>query len=155
MSKIIKCEIEQNLDELGIREEFTFDLIPLVHPKDTLHLHEEGIPKIGSVIKKGMIIFGKFGRTVRFDPKKQITDWEFHTWSFEGLKAKSRNNVQRTLPCMQPRIRREWWLTPTSKQSRGGDTLRGVVEIQVKHVAGCHVVTLLVLSLAYVPSVKR
>src|SRR6185295_17997388 len=86
--KIIKIVIDQSIDETGALEEFTWDLFTIVDSAKTLHLHDQGIPKLGTRIREGMIVFGKFGKTVYFDENNQPTSLELHTLSFEKLRAK-------------------------------------------------------------------
>ncbi len=67
MTQIIHLEVLQNLDQMREPEEFTWD-IPFV--TKTLHLDRNGLPKIGTHIKPGMVIVGKLGKTKDFNPAK-------------------------------------------------------------------------------------
>lgn len=69
-------EVQQNLDESGELEEFTWDLFPLVDASETSHLDESGLPKVGSHIRAGMIIVGKIAKTRAYDPEFQPTTIE-------------------------------------------------------------------------------
>lgn len=81
-------EVPGALDQLGEREVFSNDLYPLVPSELTLHLDEDGLPKRGTVIRPGMVLVGKIGKTARYDAERQPTDLEMHGWSPEAVKAK-------------------------------------------------------------------
>ena len=68
MSTIIHIEVQQNLDQLGGHEEFTWDLSPFV--SEISHLDNKGLAQVGTYLKPGMVIVGKIGRTKKFDQAK-------------------------------------------------------------------------------------
>jgi len=85
---MIRIEVEQGIDELGEPEEFTFDLFPIVNGTETLHLDENGLPKIGTCIQPGMIIIGKIGKTKKYDQDFQPNALEVHGWPAGQVSAK-------------------------------------------------------------------
>ena len=72
----MQIEVQQNVDETGELEEFTWDLFPLVDASETTHLDESGLPKLGARIKAGMIIVGKIAKSRSYDPERQPTALE-------------------------------------------------------------------------------
>jgi DNA-directed RNA polymerase beta subunit len=85
---IVRVEVKQQRDELGELEEFTWDLYPLVDGKQTTHLDENGLPKVGVVIAPGMILVGKIGKTRQFDPNRQPNALEIHGLPVEEVRAR-------------------------------------------------------------------
>ncbi len=85
---VIKVHVDQFLDEIGLPEEFTWDLFPIVRAESTLHLEGKGLPKIGTKITPGMIIIGKRGNAKNYRPEKAPTAFDAHIFSFEELKLK-------------------------------------------------------------------
>ena len=72
----MRIEVRQSADGTGQLEEFTWDLFPLVDASETLHLDRSGLPKVGSLIKPGMIVVGKIAKTRSYDPERQPTALE-------------------------------------------------------------------------------
>jgi DNA-directed RNA polymerase beta subunit len=83
-----RIEVVAETDELGEAEEITADLFPLVDPTTTLHLHANGLPKIGTRIVPGMILVGKIGKSRDYDPSRQPTALEIHGLSFPELRSR-------------------------------------------------------------------
>lgn len=83
-----RVEVNQEVDEYGLPVEFTWDLFPVVAAGETLHLDENGLPNKGTLIQPGMILVGKIGRTMTFDPFVKPSALEVHGLSFEELSAK-------------------------------------------------------------------
>ena len=88
---ILRFEIYQDIDETGEPEEFTWDLFPLVHSSQTIHLQENGLPKIATHIKCNMIIVGKMGKTKEYTTYNRPSCLEIHGLPFEKIKAKYGN----------------------------------------------------------------
>jgi DNA-directed RNA polymerase beta subunit len=88
MSNITKLEIDCGTDDWGESEEFTWDLFPVVDPTKTLHLLEDGLPKIGARITPGMVLVGKIGKSRYFDPNHEPTALDVHSLPFEELKSR-------------------------------------------------------------------
>lgn len=84
----MRIEVPQDRDELGEPEQLTWDLFPVVESVQTVHLDENGLPKVGTAIRPGMILVGKIGKTRRFDPKKQPTALEIQGSDFRALNTK-------------------------------------------------------------------
>jgi DNA-directed RNA polymerase beta subunit len=78
-------------DELGDPEVFTWDLLPVVDPKATTHLDDNGLPKVGTRITPGMILVGKIGKTLGFDRSRQPTAVELHGLPFNELRSRFGN----------------------------------------------------------------
>ena len=83
----MRIEVQQSADETGELEEFTWDLFPLVDASETLHLDRSGLPKVGSLIKPGMIIVGKIAKTRSYDPERQPTALEIHGLDLQTLRS--------------------------------------------------------------------
>ena len=79
-------QVDQQIDELGEPEVFTWDLFPLVEAQKTAHLYDEGLPRLGTRITPGMIIIGKIAKTRDFDPNNQPNAVEKHTWTLDELR---------------------------------------------------------------------
>ncbi len=86
--RIKRIEVAAGLDALGSPEELTWDLFPLVPAEDTIHLDENGLPKIGTLIKPGMIIVGKSGKSSAYDETMLPTSLEVQGLAFQVLKSK-------------------------------------------------------------------
>jgi len=76
--KIKRLEITQGFDETGEREEFTWDMFPLVDSTETAHLDDQGLPKAGTQISEGMIVVGKWGKAKGYDERGLPTSIELH-----------------------------------------------------------------------------
>ncbi len=85
---VLVFEITANLDETGELEEFSWDLIPLVDPINTLHLDNNGLAKVGTMLQPGMILVGKIGKSKAYPASRKPTDLEFNALSFEELNRK-------------------------------------------------------------------
>jgi DNA-directed RNA polymerase beta subunit len=83
-----KLEVVAGRDELGEAEEFTWDLFPLVDPRQTTHLNTDGLPKVGTHIVPGMIVVGKIGKTRNYDAAQQPTALEIHGLSLDELRSR-------------------------------------------------------------------
>ena len=83
--------IEQGCDQNGQPEEFTWDLYPLVDSSELQHLTDEGLPKEGTLIRKGMVVVGKRGRGTAFDPEKLPNSLEMHSCKREEVASKYAN----------------------------------------------------------------
>ena len=77
--------VSQELDEIGEPEEFSWDLWPLVDPNKTLHLNENGLPKIGTKLTPGMILVGKIGKTKSYQTDRKPTTLEINALTFEEI----------------------------------------------------------------------
>lgn len=75
---------DQKRDERKELEEFSFDLFLLIPDERTVHLEENGLAKVGIIIKPGMILIGKIGKTRAYDPTNQPNSLEVHGWPFEN-----------------------------------------------------------------------
>lgn len=60
-TKVVEAVI--GVDACGDPDEPTWDLYPIVPARETLHLHGEGLPKVGTIIAPGMIIIGMIGKS--------------------------------------------------------------------------------------------
>jgi hypothetical protein len=80
--------VAAGIDEKGEPEEFTFDLFPNIDGALTLHLDENGLPKIGTEIREGMIVVGKHGQGKDYDRAKLPTALELHGLSQIELNQK-------------------------------------------------------------------
>ena len=76
--KTMRLIVSQGVDATGEREEFTWDMFPLVDSADTAHLNDQGLPKVGTQIHEGMIIVGKWGKTKSYDERNLPTSLELH-----------------------------------------------------------------------------
>lgn len=79
------------VDESGEREEFSWDLIPLVPAQDTLHLNTNGLPKVGTCVTPGMILIGKIGKSREYGTCRKPTDLEANALSFQELNERFGN----------------------------------------------------------------
>jgi DNA-directed RNA polymerase beta subunit len=84
----MRIEAMQGIDELGEVEELSHDLFPIVDGSETSHLGEFGLPKPGTIIKPGMIIIGKIGKTLHYRDDFQPNVLEIHAWTTDELRAK-------------------------------------------------------------------
>jgi hypothetical protein len=64
-------------DETGSLEELTCQLFPVVEEQRTLHLDPRGLPLPGTLLRRGMILVGKLGKTRTFDPLRRATCLDF------------------------------------------------------------------------------
>ena len=83
---IREFKVEVSRDELGKFEETTWDLFPLLEPELTKHLDEDGLPKTGTLLKPGMVLVGKIGKTEAYLVDRKPTDLEIHDLSFGDLR---------------------------------------------------------------------
>lgn len=79
-------EIAVGRDELGEPEVCTWDLLPVVNSSETSHLDENGLPKIGTKLRPGMIMVGKIGKAKGFHRSRKPTNLELHGLSFNESK---------------------------------------------------------------------
>lgn len=87
MARCVKVfEVPVNVDDTGEAEELSWDLFPLVDPRETIHLGEYGLPKIGALVMPGMILVGKIGKSRSYSAFRKPTCLEIHTLGFEELK---------------------------------------------------------------------
>jgi DNA-directed RNA polymerase beta subunit len=84
----MKIVFEAGFDDLGEPEEFTWDLLPVVDPRKTVHLTKNGLPKPGTRIVPGMIVVGKIGKSRKYDPCRQPTALEIHGLPFDELRLR-------------------------------------------------------------------
>lgn len=84
----MQIEVGRNRDATGELEEFTWDLFPVVPAELTLHLDSDGLPKVGTEIRPGMILVGKIGKNSTYNPDWQPTPSEANWMSFEELRDK-------------------------------------------------------------------
>ncbi len=96
----IVFEVEANYDELGELEEFTWDLWPTVEAEKTLHLDENGLPRIGSHLSPGMIVVGKIGKTKAYCSERKPTSLELHGLSEAELHDKFGHLWKHTSQCV-------------------------------------------------------
>ncbi len=75
---IRRFELSQEIDETGSPDEFSWDLIPLVSATLTTHLDSSGLPKVGTMLRPGMILVGKIGKSRTFDPTVAPSCLEVH-----------------------------------------------------------------------------
>jgi len=74
--KTMRLIVSQGFDETGEREEFTWEMFPLIGSADTEYLDEDGRPKVGTQIHEGMIVVGKWGKTKSWDERNLPTSLE-------------------------------------------------------------------------------
>lgn len=86
--KMKRLIITQGFDATGEREEFTWDMFPLVDSTETAHLDDRGLPKVGTQIREGMIVVGKWGKTKGYDERGLPTSLELHGLPKAELIAK-------------------------------------------------------------------
>jgi len=79
-------EVSVGRDELGQPEECSWDLIPVVSSKLTLHLDRDGLPKEGTVLRPGMILVGKIGKSSEYATGRKPTKLEIQALECEELK---------------------------------------------------------------------
>ena len=84
-ANIRSFEFEIKTDELGEFEETSWDLSPKVSPHETMHLDQNGLPKIGVQLEPGMILFGRIGKAKAYATDRKPTDLEIHSLSFTDL----------------------------------------------------------------------
>ncbi len=87
MSDCIRIfEIAIRRDELGEFEELSWDLVPLVDPKETLHLEPNGLPAVGTSVVPGMVLVGKIGKSKSYPTSRKPTSLELNALSFDNLR---------------------------------------------------------------------
>jgi DNA-directed RNA polymerase beta subunit len=121
-----RIELSQDVDDYGELDEFTWDLFPVVDLKHTQHLDGSGLPKVGTIIKPGMIVIGKIGKTAAYDSNKQPSALEIHGLPFEVLFSKY-GNMWKDLSIyaneeLSGAVKRAYFEKP-------GDRLRAIVEL--------------------------
>ena len=84
----MRFELQLGTDDYGDPEEFSWDLFPVVDSRRTLHLDQDGLPKLGTKIVPGMIIIGKIGKAKDYDPEHQPSALEIHGLEPEDLRRK-------------------------------------------------------------------
>lgn len=85
---IVILESLVEIDETGEEEVLTNDLFPLVDLTFTSHLDEQGLPKIGTFLKPGMIAIGKIAYSRAALYERKPTDLEIHALDRETIKSK-------------------------------------------------------------------
>ena len=80
--------VVQGIDEKGEPEEFTSDLFPNIDSNATDHLDENGLPRIGTQIRPGMIVVGKHGQSATYEKSKLPTSQDLHGLSQTELNQK-------------------------------------------------------------------
>lgn len=83
-----RIEIAAERDETGRWEEFGGDLCPLVPFEATVHLAEDGLPQPGTLLRPGMPVVGKIGRSKTFDPAWKQDRCEWHLFGVEWANAR-------------------------------------------------------------------
>ena len=82
-------EVGRDRDSTGNLEEFTCGFVSRgSRPIHTMHLNADGLPKIGTEIRPGMILVGKIGKSSTFNPDRQPTPGEANWLNFEEMQAK-------------------------------------------------------------------
>lgn len=76
------------LDETGRLEEMTWDLFPLLDSADTTHLDTHGLPVPGTVLRPGMILVGKIGRSGAYAAGSEPCCMEVHGTSRSELRIR-------------------------------------------------------------------
>jgi hypothetical protein len=87
----MKVIVRQKPDEQGLPDEFTSDVFPLGSGESAEYLTSDGLPQKGTVVKQGMVLVGKLGRGVAFDPDRMPTALELHGLKREELDVKYAN----------------------------------------------------------------
>jgi hypothetical protein len=64
---MINIRVEQGIDEQGGPEEFTSEVDLLVGSRNVAHLEQNGLPRVGTLLKPGMIAVAKWGRSRAYD----------------------------------------------------------------------------------------
>jgi DNA-directed RNA polymerase beta subunit len=75
-SVLREFRLAQQLDKVGDLEEFTSDSSLIVERCRTVHLNDDGLPKVGADVYPGMCLIAKFGATESFDKSKLPNDME-------------------------------------------------------------------------------
>jgi DNA-directed RNA polymerase beta subunit len=83
----MRIELHQSLDGNGEPECFSGDLWPLVESTRSDHLDENGLPMIGTLIRKGMPVIGKVGKSAKYDPLLKPNSLQIHGMEFDELKS--------------------------------------------------------------------
>ena len=76
------------LDETGEFEEFTWNLSPTISDSETLHLKNDGLPKLGVRLSPGMILIGKIGKTKAYLTSAKPTALELNALDFQELRER-------------------------------------------------------------------
>lgn len=72
-------------DEAGEAEQLTWDLVPVVDPRETRHLDRNGLPEVGARVEPGMILVGRIGKSALHATSRKPTALEWNGLSFEEL----------------------------------------------------------------------
>ena len=83
---ILSVRVPIGKDEIGLVEECSWDLIPVVHPDSTKHLDNDGLPRKGTVLRPGMILIGKLGKTGAYATSRKPTALELQALGFDELR---------------------------------------------------------------------
>src|ERR1035438_3318958 len=84
----VTVSMVQGFDDQGDLQQFTWDLIPLVAPQETMHLGENGLPKKGTLIKPGMIIIGSIGKSSHYKAEDEPDPIEWNRYEADEMRAK-------------------------------------------------------------------
>lgn len=84
----MRIVVSAGLDASGEHESFTWDLLPLVSAGQTRHLQENGLPRVGTRLRRGMIIVGKIGKSPGFDPVRRPSALELHGLGEDELRKR-------------------------------------------------------------------
>ena len=85
---IIRVDVKQGVGEKGQPSLFTWDLVCLVTSEHTKHLDANGLPKVGTLVKEGMLLIGRRGNSKEFDESKEPSCLELNGLSQEALIRK-------------------------------------------------------------------
>lgn len=78
-------EVACGEDEAGEAEQLTWDLVPVVDPRETRHLDRNGLPEVGSRVEPGMILIGRIGKSATHATGRKPTALEWNGSTFEEL----------------------------------------------------------------------
>lgn len=122
-------KVVANHDELGELEEFTWDLSPTVDSEKTLHLNENGLPKVGSMLSPGMIVVGKIGKTQAFLSERKPTSLELNGLSYPELHERFGHLWKNTSEYVPEGV---WGVVQRVELIEDGVSLVAVVELQLQ-----------------------
>jgi DNA-directed RNA polymerase beta subunit len=83
----VEIRVPQGLDPAGRPYEFTWDLYPVLPSSSLDHLDDNGLPRVGTCIKEGMVVVGRNGTTALWDPKRGPGPNDYAYYSREELLA--------------------------------------------------------------------
>lgn len=90
---MITIKVKQFPDEFGDTEEFTSDVSVLVGDDAAVHLDSDGLPKVGTALRIGMIAVGKLGRKRGFSREKMPRSVDLRFFSPEEIQRRYRELV--------------------------------------------------------------